>query len=406
MMLSARLAVAAILASAAAAHTTLPAGDPKVNWAGRTLAAAGGSVSFDWLGVTARVNVTGATYVSVTTTSTATHRGTRLKAYTSDQGFMLSPQVQVWVPPQHGPPGSNSSLLWTGAPSSRVITLENIVDPQYGTGITTVHSFETDGAFAALSPAAMLGGGPKGGTRRIEFIGDSITAATNVVRPEGMSNACGDGGYQSDWSQTYEGLLCHRFGASCSTIAVGGKCVMHECGGLQMPDYFPSLFFQDAPKPTYSFDAAEWAPDAMFIDLGTNDRRGIAKVDPNATGTGMQRFAEETLQFMLNATKFYKKPDIQFFLNAGPMENTTIVGTQSAIKMAVAKGLHATFVDMQTACVDANLHAWDDSDDCDGCAGHPGIQGHRGMYEAAWPVMTKVMGWKSWPYQYILPGAE
>jgi hypothetical protein len=71
-------------------------------------------------------------------------------------------------------------------------------------------------------------------SRRIEFIGDSIAAATNVVRPEGMSHGCGDGGYQSDWSQTYEGLLCHRFGASCSTIAVGGKCVMHECGGLQV----------------------------------------------------------------------------------------------------------------------------------------------------------------------------
>jgi hypothetical protein len=33
------------------------------------------------------------------------------------------------------------------------------------------------------------------------------------------------------------------------------------------------------------------------------------------------------------------------------------------------------------------------SDDCDGCAGHPGVEGHRGMYEAAWPVVGKVMGW-------------
>ena len=52
---------------------------------------------------------------------------------------------------------------------------------------------------------------------------------------------------------------------------------------------------------------------------------------------------------------------------------------------------------MTTACVDARLHEADDSDHCDGCAGHPGIQGHRGMYEAAWPVMAQVMGWDSWP---------
>jgi hypothetical protein len=183
-------------------------------------------------------------------------------------------------------------------------------------------------------------------------------------------------------------------------------------------------------------------------DLGTNDRRGIAKLDPNGTtGVGMAQFAKETVQFMLNATKLYGKKDIQFFLNAGqreklpsappgrgpssrlpasfvlllalervaispvlcflstprigvcagPMENTTITGTQSAIKQAIAAGLKATFVDMQTACVDADLHHADNSDDCDGCASHPGVQGHRGMYEAAWPVMAKVMGWQSWP---------
>jgi hypothetical protein len=73
------------------------------------------------------------------------------------------------------------------------------------------------------------------------------------------------------------------------------------------------------------------------------------------------------------------KKDIQFFLNAGPMENNTIGGTQLAIKLATAQGLKATFVDMQTACVDANLHQADNGDHCDGCAGHPGIQGHRGM---------------------------
>ena len=134
------------------------------------------------------------------------------------------------------------------------------------------------------------------------------------------------------------------------------------------------------------------------IDLGTNDMRGIASVDKVKNGTGMARFAEETLQFMVNATKLYQKKDIHFFLNAGPMENSTIVGTLSAIKMANVAGLNATFVDMQTACVD-HMHdyAGNNGDGCDGCAGHPGIQGHRGMYEAAWPVMAKAMGWESWP---------
>eukprot|EP01043_Picozoa_sp_COSAG02_P033734 COSAG02_NODE_2320_length_9141_cov_5.148087_1_plen_236_part_10 len=176
--------VLADVARASSVVTTLPAADAKVNWAGRTQVNSGASVSFDWLGVTARFQVADATYVSVLATSTADHRGTRLKAYTSDQGFMLSPQIQFWVPPMLAPESSNRTLLWTGSPSTRIITLENIVDPQYGTGVTTVHSFETDGSFITLKPTEMMGGGPNGGSRRIEFIGDSITAATNVVRPE------------------------------------------------------------------------------------------------------------------------------------------------------------------------------------------------------------------------------
>ena len=73
------------------------------------------------------------------------------------------------------------------------------------------------------------------------------------------------------------------------------------------------------------------------------------------------------------------------------MENTTITGTQSAVQQGVAAGLKVTLINMTMACAQARLHA--NTDLCDGCAGHPGIEGHRGMYEAAWPVIQQVMGW-------------
>ena len=37
-----------------------------------------------------------------------------------------------------------------------------------------------------------------------------LLAAAPLLRPAG-ARTCGDAGYQSDWSQTYEGHLCHRF---------------------------------------------------------------------------------------------------------------------------------------------------------------------------------------------------
>ena len=105
-------------------------------------------------------------------------------------------------------------------------------------------------------------------------------------------------------------------------------------------------------------------------------------------------FIAETLAFMVNATAKYAKPDIVFFLNAGPMENVTMPWTVEAIAQANARGLNATFVNMTTACWASDEHGAGNSDFCDGCASHPGIQGHRNMYEAAWPVMAQVMGWE------------
>ena len=44
-------------------------------------------------------------------------------------------------------------------------------------------------------------------------------------------------------------------------------------------------------KPTYPFKSSGFAPDAMFIDLGTNDQRAITKLG----GGGMAQFAAETV---------------------------------------------------------------------------------------------------------------
>ena len=296
-------------------------------------------------------------------------------------GYLLYPTVQVWV---EADPAFSVKTLWAGH-GDTTVTIENIVDPQYGTGLTTVHSFISDGQFIAVPPASQFGGANN--NRRIEFIGDSITAATNVVRPPDAPS-CGDGGYQSDWSQTYEGLLCHHFGASCSTIAVGGKCVMRECGGLQMPDYFLSQNYADAPRPTYNFTNG-WSPDAMFINLGTNDVRAITKLGPTA---GPAAFISEFLTFMHNITLLYQRSDIHFFLNAGPMENVTAPYTAQIVEQALQEGLNTTFINMSTACWDSG-GAHDNSDWCDGCANHPGIFGHRKMYEDAMPIMAAAMGW-------------
>ena len=326
------------LSTSLGAVSTMLATDARVEWSGRhTEDATAGTVSFDWLSVTARVGVEGATYVRVVSTAAGAARTTRIKAYAADQGFQLYPTVQFWIPRSDE---SNATTVWQASGGkTTTITLENIVDPQYGTGITTFHSFTTDGTFVppaprspTMSPTHLI----PTGTRRLVTIGDSITSATNILRPEG-SPQCGDGGYQSDWSKSYSALLCHRFGAECSTIAVGGKCMMRECGGLQIPDYYRSVYYGDSGAPTFTF-TRDAAPHAMLIDLGTNDMRAITKIGLNMTtgeGPGMAQFATEMVAFMVNVTTLYETKDIQFFLSSGPMENTTITGTQVCVLFTV-----------------------------------------------------------------------
>ena len=267
------LQLAALLAASwPGAVNVLPGNSPLISWGGRTVAdiTGGEGKSFDWLGTQARLAVFNASWLAVSATATGSQgRGTRFRSYFKENGYDYFQGAVVWVVDGNSSLNrgfrDNTSVLWQGNPwegrEYQVHTLENIIPAQFHTGVTTIHTFSSDGTFVPLNATDRLGGLTN---RRMEFIGDSITAATNVNRPEGAKAGCGDSGFQADWSQTYSALLCHRFGAACSTIAYGGKCMMreHNCGGLQMPDYFLSALANGCaghpgaapwPAKTYKF---------------------------------------------------------------------------------------------------------------------------------------------------------
>eukprot|EP01046_Picozoa_sp_COSAG06_P054439 COSAG06_NODE_9695_length_1842_cov_1.570855_2_plen_205_part_00 len=133
--------LAGLSAAAPGSSSFLPAGDALVRWSGRTTpGAAPGSVRFDWLGVSARVSVRDASWVTVVATTTAPTTGTRLRAYTSDQGFGLYPLVSFYVSPH----AANETLLFAvdnaTAEPRRTLTLENMLESP---DATTIHGFRT-----------------------------------------------------------------------------------------------------------------------------------------------------------------------------------------------------------------------------------------------------------------------
>lgn len=66
---------------------------------------------------------------------------------------------------------------------------------------------------------------------------------------------------------------------------------------------------------------------------------------------------------------------------------------EAAVAQAKAQGLRASLVDMQ-ACNNMTGHALTNmTGNCQGCATHPGIDGHRRMFELSYPTMKETLGW-------------
>lgn len=394
--------------------TTIAATDPLVQWSGRVMRHhEKGQVHFDWLGVTAHITVTNCQYVAVVVNTSAEGRGTRLRVYIDDEGALFVEQAQFWVTNEP----TNKHVLYAASPQApggigptRTITMVNQVPPEYQVFSTIVIGFETDGTFLNSST---------GSTnwpyfrlfheRSVEFIGDSITAATNINRAPG-SPGCGDMGLESSWGQSYSAHLCRYFGAQCSTIAVGGHCVMEECGFPQMPDYFQAQSFYDPPDVlgTYNFSnhlETKRAPDAIVIHLGSNDfghGGNWSSSTSNASGQaalgpGAESFVRQLVALMLNATLSYRSSNITFFLPTGPMVNSTMAATLAAVKQGRAIGLNVHWMDMRRTCVGLVHQTHDAAQSfcdvtkscsyCDGCAGHPGVQGH---FNSAYPRMYMI----------------
>ena len=146
-------------ACCAAAVHTIPGDSELISWGGRTVldVTGGAGRSFDWLGVQARLAVYNATWLAVTASATGSQgRGTRLRAYFRESGYDYFQGAIVWVVDGNSSLNrgysSNTSVLWQGNPwegrDYQVHTLENMIPAQYHTGVTTVHSFQSDGIVA------------------------------------------------------------------------------------------------------------------------------------------------------------------------------------------------------------------------------------------------------------------
>ncbi|HEX3855201.1 MAG TPA: SGNH/GDSL hydrolase family protein [Polyangiaceae bacterium] len=320
---------------------------PAIHWIGRVAPTASGA-RFSWpgTGFSARFNGTGAK------ATLKTGNADYLQLVVDGQVSLLSTQS-----------GSHVYTLASGlASGEHTVTVWRRTEPNYGTVEAGPITF--DGTLLA----------PASAKHRIEVIGDSITVGFGVeckTNSEAFSYAT-ENNYL-----TYEALTARKFSADVFTEAWSGMGLWRDVGGgfdQQMPvRYVRTIPNEDT---TSTWDFAGYVPDALLINLGTND---FAKGDPG------QPFVDAYQTLVADLRKHY--PMARLYLSVSPM--------LSGDNRTKQKGYLTTVQSARTTAGDHNvaiLEFMPPASDAWTC-GHPNAATHVIMATAFEQALSADLGW-------------
>jgi len=353
----------------------------RVKWVGRTIAQPDGSRLFDDVGVSATVVVDAKlTYLAVDIRDNCAGGyaggGSRwLVTITTADGFTAAPNHRIstfWSSPyiptymlftnQGGrcDPGctyaGNTTIMLTRITESRVSVCD-------ASGNLSVSAFASDGAFLAPPPPA---------GRFVEFIGDSITAGNlNDGATDGNElSRCGNIAMNDDITYSSGSLAClaEPMGLGCDTT-------WKAWGGITLPSmsWLYKYSWGWGVGELWSWAAQERRPDAVVINLGTNDR-------PSPPALNWQ---DIYVEFVQNISENYggaaNAPT--FFLAYGPMTSEYEPFVTNVTKTLVGLGVKANTIDLTL------------EHPMTGCFGHPSFADNREIANKTKLQIASVMGW-------------
>jgi hypothetical protein len=386
------LMLVTLLGIIAAAHAGTPsrisADSSQVKWVGRVQPDSNGGVSFDWEGVSATVTVTNFTYLVVKlsdqcggspvgggsrwgvtmTTSDAKAATPRHRIQTFYSGALVESYYMFNLPGGK----CNPHCSFQGENSFSLIRLtESRLSGCTQANNLTVLSFSSDGTFLDPPPTPTA-------KRRIEFVGDSITAGDlndgGQVKGGGPANTCANSAFNDDITFSSGAVLCSAelgFDADCMYTAWGG-IQMGVGSSWGMTDLYPYTFSALGPTAWLKWEFKSFEADAVVINLGTN---GGWRANQTA-------WMEAYVQFGLDAVhKYYANPNLVLFLAYGPMTaayKAMVLQVVASLKVA---GIKANALDLTIP------HS------TTGCYGHPSHADNIEIAAKAKSQIAQVMGW-------------
>lgn len=338
----------------------ISASNELIQYRGRTFKS-GDNMQFDWSGTTIVTKVSGK-FLSIRLSS---------NYWQTDQ-----PQIDVFVDKAY-----QGRLNLTSTATDYVLvkrTTESVFDvilaksTEAAGGITTVFGFHTDGEMQ--SP-------PLPPSRRIEFIGDSITVGYGC---DGVP-PCDD---PPSWSMSYEdnyhawgSVMARSLQAEARTVAWSGRGL---CAGWDTPfgqdNNTAPLYYKRVLGSVYDsiWNFSQWIPDAVVIKLGCNDFNPSNPPRPTE-----EQWMDTFVSFAHTITLNYQKTDIPIFGACGPLCNSTCNTVKQAIDLAKSKNINAYFLDQQIYYPPSHQ----------GCQDHPNVIGHASIATVSLPQVKKVLGW-------------
>eukprot|EP00928_Gymnodinium_smaydae_P044250 TRINITY_DN29524_c0_g1_i1.p1 TRINITY_DN29524_c0_g1~~TRINITY_DN29524_c0_g1_i1.p1 ORF type:complete len:409 (-),score=51.62 TRINITY_DN29524_c0_g1_i1:396-1577(-) len=371
-------------------------GKPAWQISGRHRVNEDGSADFDMPGVTIRARITnvehvdaviskvGAVDVSFVVFCDAKQMGTGNASF-STSGWESGKLRTIRLCSDLDPKTEHDVVIFK---STEAMFSSIVPSPNY----VTFHRFTSSMPLAFLDP-------PKLGPRKLEFLGDSITAGFCNLCPQmplkkskwsasehlrsGVENGPLDEAFIKSWAT----LICQKLDAECHSAAWSGYGMAINCcgGNTLMSDVWKRTLATvtsaddsdpHGTMPDNLWNFSSWKPDGVVINLGTNDNL-IHR--PQI----IEAYKATYLNLVLQAAKDYGTRT-RFFLACGPMDNGYCPEVQWVIDEAAQRGVQASFVDFR---------GFDNGTFGPTCCGHPSAEIDVAMADYGADVIARTLGW-------------
>jgi hypothetical protein len=212
----------------------------------------------------------------------------------------------------------------------------------------------------------------------IAYTGSRVPLHSPMFRQGSTEYGMNLWGYkQESFARSWPSLVCESLHSTCHTTSWSGFGMFrHCCGGkINIPEIFPSTLGSDANSPIWNFSS--WVPDAVVINLGTNDRLEQDK------GSRDLKYMEVYYNFVLNITRWYGDAT-RIFLGCGPMSNEYCEHVHKVIARLLrnTNALKVHFLDHR------NL-----MDQSNSCCNHPNTAGDEALARVATRLIGETMKW-------------